>query len=144
MLRILYLAAISWDCSVSTFAKRIRLAISDETCEKTGAIILQGPHHAAQKSTTTGRSFLPIKRSKFSPDRLTGLPSSTGLWHFPQTGLSPRRDAGTRFIPLQLGQTICTAVIFFSCNVLLYKMPSHAQKSSPVLCYQPQIVTPLC
>src|SRR3954454_11399508 len=51
----------------------------------TGAIILHGPHHSAQKSTTTGVSAPPIDSSNVASDNVT-IPSATGVPFLPGDG----------------------------------------------------------
>lgn len=56
-----YCCATNWQAWVSTFAK-IAFSLSvAQACEYAGAIILQGPHQSAQKSTITGKSDLVIQ-----------------------------------------------------------------------------------
>ena len=98
MLRIWYWLARACSRSVSTLAKRKRVFISAASCANTGAIILQGPHQEAQKSTMTGRSLLLIKRAKLSPPNSIGAPVNTGLPHFPHLGCCPMRSSGTRLV----------------------------------------------
>src|SRR5690606_16680336 len=52
--RMPYLAAVPGHSSTSTLTIRRRSANSTATCSRTGAIILQGPHQVAIKSTSTG------------------------------------------------------------------------------------------
>src|SRR2546430_16020462 len=44
------------------------------SCSTIGATILQGPHHAAQKSTTIS-GYFEISDEKVASDRIIGLPS---------------------------------------------------------------------
>src|SRR5688500_8993338 len=89
--------------SVSSLAKRTRVFSSPAACSKAGAIILHGPHHAAQKSTTTGSSLRETKGSNVASSSATGLPSSSGAPHLPHFGSSPSRARGTRFAVRQRG-----------------------------------------
>src|SRR5574340_465547 len=90
--------------SVSTLAKRTRVPSSAATCWNTGAIILQGPHQSAQKSTSTGRPARAMKRSKLSAARSIGLPGRINEPHLPHFGESARRSSGTRLTARQWGQ----------------------------------------
>src|SRR5690606_32796391 len=56
MLRIPKRALSSRSASVLTFTKRTLPLRSSATSSKIGAKLRHGPHHGAQKSTTTGRS----------------------------------------------------------------------------------------
>src|SRR2546423_11398543 len=58
-----------WFSSTFTFATLTESAFSRAISSSNGAISLQGPHHSAQKSTSTGLSLL-ISRSKFDSSRL--------------------------------------------------------------------------
>jgi hypothetical protein len=56
----LFRGEVAWDprvgtSSVFTFATTNRPAVSLATLRSSGATILHGPHHGAQKSTSTGR-----------------------------------------------------------------------------------------
>src|SRR6266403_2708267 len=68
--RILYLIERLWFSSTLTFATLITSAFSCATSSSSGAIILQGPHHSAQKSTITGLSCCVTSRSKLDSLRL--------------------------------------------------------------------------
>src|SRR5882672_5835535 len=96
--------------SVSTFAKRARVFISAAARSKPGAIAWQGPHQSAQKSTTTGSSVRSTAAWKVASVTGTGLPSSRGALHLPQTGPSASRSGGTRFRVAHFGQPISTLV----------------------------------
>src|SRR5579862_6229770 len=68
-----------------------------------GAIILHGPHHDAQKSTTVGAS--PVTwRSKSEPDSANGRPGKSGALQLPHVAPSPRRSRATRFVVAHCGQ----------------------------------------
>ena len=95
MLRIPCAAPISGWASVSTLAKRtpgIRCAAASNC----GAIILHGPHHSAQKSTTTGNSVCPTNPANRSLLSATGLRAIRSAPHRPHTGSSCMRVSGTR------------------------------------------------
>src|SRR5262245_59347503 len=70
MLRIPNRLATSPFSSTLTLATVARPAISPASCSSDGAIILQGPHHAAQKSTSTGPLTFLICSSKLSSVRV--------------------------------------------------------------------------
>src|SRR5687767_2374762 len=56
MPRTPYLVGVSGLSSMLTFATVTWSPLSAASSSRNGAIILHGPHHSAQKSTTTGRS----------------------------------------------------------------------------------------
>src|SRR5437899_7243539 len=70
MARMLYLNERLWFSSTFTFATLTAPAFSRATSSNSGAIILQGPHHSAQKSTITGLSCCVTSRSKLDSVRL--------------------------------------------------------------------------
>src|SRR4051794_30659384 len=90
--------------SLSTLARMASPFNCRAACSNCGAIARHGPHHAAQKSTTTGSSLRETKRSKRASSIATGLPSSKAVPHLPQTGSSCVRPASSRFAVLQWGQ----------------------------------------
>jgi hypothetical protein len=103
--------AISGIASVLTFARRAMGSSSRAAASNSGAMARQGPHHAAQKSTSTGNSVLPIIRSKASVLLSSmGRPANKGAWQRPQSGKLPAasRVSGALFSPPQLGQTMMT------------------------------------
>src|SRR2546423_14132363 len=70
MARILYLSERLWFSSTLTFATFTEPAFSRAISSSNGAIILQGPHHSAQKSTITGLSSCFNSRSKLDSSSL--------------------------------------------------------------------------
>src|SRR3954452_20597061 len=72
----------------SVFALRIRYfpLLADATRASSGATMRDGPHHGAQKSTTTGRSEAAIAASNAAALGVSigspGAPSDA--WHLPQ------------------------------------------------------------
>jgi hypothetical protein len=68
MLRIPNLGAVASFWSMLNLAILILPANSSAIYSITGAIILQGPHHSAQKSTKTGRSEPRTSASKESSE----------------------------------------------------------------------------
>src|SRR5262245_8762547 len=66
MLRILKACEIAGLASTSTFTTSIASPYLLFSFSISGAIILQGPHHAAQKSTTTGLSAFSTSSSKLA------------------------------------------------------------------------------
>src|SRR6185295_5987218 len=62
--------------STLSFAIWMRPACSLAMSSSTGAIILHGPHHSAQKSTSTGASAPPTPSSNVASVRVT-IPSAT-------------------------------------------------------------------
>src|SRR5918994_5420913 len=63
MPRTPYLVGVSGLSSMLTLATRIWPFFSVARSSRKGAIVLQGPHHSAQKSTTTGTSDLRTSAS---------------------------------------------------------------------------------
>src|SRR5712691_6991271 len=98
--------AILGAASVSSFANRARVFISAAARSKPGAMAWHGPHHSAQKSTTTGSSVRVTAASKVASLTGTGLPSASGALHLPHTGPSASRSAGTRLRVEHPGQPI--------------------------------------
>jgi len=80
MLRMPKRAASAWLASVSSLARRTCGSSMLAACAKAGAIVRQGPHQGAQKSTSTGTSLRPTWRSKVAPVSAIGVPSKSGDW----------------------------------------------------------------
>ena len=89
--RMAYCEAMACSASVFSFARRIPGSSSAAACSKAGAIILHGPHHGAQKSTTTGISFLPMCLEKLSARNSSGWAANKSWLHFPQRSASTMR-----------------------------------------------------
>jgi hypothetical protein len=88
--------AVIWFASTSSFPTRTRPLNSAASCSTTGAIILHGPHQAAQKSTNTGSGERSTSAAKFASVITIGFVSEDkALWHLPQT--APVRETSTRF-----------------------------------------------
>src|SRR5580698_9816128 len=66
---------------------------------------MQGPHHGAQKSTTTGTPLRLKCLSKFAAVSSIGLPSNKDEWHFGQRGASFSRSLGSPTTESQCPQT---------------------------------------
>ena len=70
MLRIPYRAEMCGKASVSSFASAHSSECSPASFSRTGPSILHGPHHSAQKSTSTGivrlRSITSLSKSMTS------------------------------------------------------------------------------
>src|SRR5690349_18701028 len=66
MLRMLNAWEMAGLASTSTLTTSTAPSYLAASFSISGATILQGPHHAAQKSTTTGRSDLSTSSSKFA------------------------------------------------------------------------------
>ena len=99
--------------SVSTFASRARGSSCRAAASNAGAIIRQGPHQGAQKSTSMGISlFSECRRKRSALSRETGFAAKSFDLHLPQTARSvcARRAAGRRFTASQLGQTMFSVV----------------------------------
>lgn len=107
MLRIPNCAATACSSSVLSLTSRAADASRAAASANAGAIILQGPHHGAQKSTTTGRSLRVTCFLKAAPLKSGGWASKSGWRHWPHRGSSVSRPVGTRFTAWQRGQTMC-------------------------------------
>src|SRR6266852_9461493 len=79
MARILYFSERLWFSSTLTFATFTEPAFSRAISSSNGAIILQGPHHSAQKSTITGLSSCVSSRSKLDSSSLITVEFSMAL-----------------------------------------------------------------
>ena len=98
-------AASACSSSVFILARRTCGSRALAACSYAGAIIRQGPHHGAQKSTTIGMSLRVTCRSKSAVVSAMGCPSNSGSRHWPHLGRSGRRGHGTRLIVRHSGQT---------------------------------------
>src|ERR1700752_1799586 len=76
---MLYLDERLWLSSTFTFATLTEPAFSCAISSSSGAIILQGPHHSAQKSTITGLSWCVTSRSKLDSSSLITVEFSIAL-----------------------------------------------------------------
>src|SRR5208283_1806582 len=82
-----------------------RPAMSAAVRATSGAAILQGPHHAAQKSTNTGtRAFRVISSNSSESTSRGSFTGGNGDLHAPQRPVSARCFAGIRFFCPQLWQ----------------------------------------
>src|SRR5213594_80181 len=79
MARMLYLMERLWFSSTLTLATLTAPAFSRATSSSSGAIILHGPHHSAQKSTITGLSSCVSSRSKLDSSSLITVEFSMAL-----------------------------------------------------------------
>src|SRR5215208_1159301 len=70
---------------------------------------LQGPHHSAQKSTTTGMALCWMWVAKLLAETAIGPPVNRGLWQRPHFASRADLASGIRLIASQCGQTICRA-----------------------------------
>jgi hypothetical protein len=90
--------------SVSTLRTTARPAMSRASAATSGAAILHGPHHAAQKSTKTGTRApftIAVKPAALASN---GEPSGgSARLHEPHRPLSARCLIGTRLLALQEG-----------------------------------------
>src|SRR5262245_54211136 len=84
-----------------------RPAISLATLATSGVVIRQGPHHGAQKSTSTGTRASLVMASKSSVPTSRGLSAGPRPFlHFPHFAVSWSRPAGTRFSWPQCGHVL--------------------------------------
>ncbi len=75
--------------SVSSLAKRARGRSAAAALANSGAIIRQGPHQAAQKSTTSGSSSFRTALSRTPGSIARTLPSRSGVPQVPHFGPEP-------------------------------------------------------
>ena len=99
------LRQVPGNSSVSTFSTTARPARSRATCATCGAAVRQGPHQAAQKSTSTGTLLSRTTSSNCSGFTSMGsaVAASVAL-HAPHFPTSARCFAGIRFDFPQDGQ----------------------------------------
>src|SRR5687768_4937470 len=98
-------AAIWGWLSVSTFSTTARPLMLAAVFATSGAAMRQGPHHAAQKSTSTGTVALAVTSSKSAASASMGsLTGGSAAWHDPQRPVSATRSGGTRFLTPHDGQ----------------------------------------
>ena len=100
--------------SLLTLTSSARPASCRPACSKAGAIMRQGPHHGAQKSTSTGSRVAPTTASKLASVSSSGWPCSKSLPQRPQAGASSMRAAGRRLVAPQCGQATCRVSAFMS------------------------------
>ena len=105
MLRMRKRALSSRSASVFTFTKRTWPLRSSATSSNIGAKLRHGPHHGAQKSTTTGRSSFR-SLSSVSPVALITSPSNSSCPQRPHFAASCMRSCGIRFNAWQLAHTV--------------------------------------
>ena len=101
MLRMLKRAARFGWSSVLTFTSRTCGSSCTAACSKAGAIMRQGPHHGAQKSTSTGIWLRAMWRSNPASSSASGAPVNSGWWQLPQSGALERSVVLTRFVVWQ-------------------------------------------
>jgi hypothetical protein len=72
-----------------------------------------GPHHAAQKSTTTGTDAFSVAESKSvaSTTSIGALTNGRPAWHFPHLLALSSLLNRTRFLVAQYGQSINTPLL---------------------------------
>jgi len=75
---------------------------------KAGAIWRHGPHHSAQKSTSSGIPLLFRWASKLRAPKVTGWPSNSALPQRPHLPPAVSLSYGTRFAVERAGQMIRT------------------------------------
>ena len=78
-------SASAGTASVSTLATSTRPAVLFAIVASSGAIILHGPHHSAQKSTTTGTAAFATSASNVaaSGTSMGAAGEGNGVWHLP-------------------------------------------------------------
>ena len=85
MARTPYSAANPWCWSMFTLPILTRPLYSSANSSRTGPIILQGPHHSAQKSTSTGVEAFSTSAAKFSFVKFTMLGAAIIKWESNKT-----------------------------------------------------------
>src|SRR6266481_6038604 len=111
MPRTLYLAASSGYRSVSTLTTMAQPAMPLAVRATSSADIRHGPHHSAQKSTSTGTRALCVISSNCSGSTSNGsFIGDSGDLHAPQRPVSARCLAGTRFFCPQVVQARMTGI----------------------------------
>ena len=92
-------------CSVLSFAKitgslppLLDGCIVRDAEANSGAIILHGPHHGAQKSTSTGISLFVVSLRQVCGSNSSGSSDSKELPHWPHFGSLSSLSAGDRLI----------------------------------------------
>ncbi len=103
---IAYCEAVFGASSVLSLAKITWGESSAAASLNAGAIMRQGPHQGAQKSTRIGTSVRAINLANASSDTSTGDVRNRAALHFPQTGLSSTLEVGTLFTAAHAEQTI--------------------------------------
>ncbi len=98
-------AAVCVAASVSSLARRNPGDNSAAASANEGAIIRQGPHQDAQKSTRTGTSDRDTNLPNVRSVNSIGVAGNNGVWHLPQIGRSSIRSLGTRLTARQSEQT---------------------------------------
>ena len=109
MLRMPKRAPSAGTASVSTFARRNCGSSCAAAAWNCGAMVRQGPHQGAQKSTSSGSSARPAWMSKLAASSATGCASNRRLPQRPQTGASVSRVRGTRLSVWQCGHATSRA-----------------------------------
>jgi hypothetical protein len=94
MARTLYFIERLWFSSTFTFATFTEPAFSLAISSMSGAIILHGPHHSAQKSTRTGCSLWVTSLSKFESSRVTVAEFSMPLRYDVIPNLNQKNEGG--------------------------------------------------
>lgn len=108
--------------SVSTFSTTALPASSVAARCTSGATMRHGPHHSAQKSTSTGTRACWMMSSNSSMFAFNGTASGAiALLQRPQRPWSARWRAGIRFSAPQFGQT----------RIIGRKMTTQASASTP-------------
>lgn len=104
MLRMLKRAASSCCSSVLTFPTCSLVARCCAVRSRVGAIIWQGPHQGAQKSTRTGKSLRPVCVANDVASSAMDRPDRISALHFGHLGCSPTRSVGVRTTEWHSGQ----------------------------------------
>lgn len=98
-----------------------------------GAAILQGPHHAAQKSASTGtRAFATISVNKSASTSRGSAAGFRSALQFPQRPVSARCSAGMRFFRPRLSQFRRTGMITHNASRLLPRLHFTAAASRAI------------
>ena len=100
--------------STFTFATLTRPQRCCATAFRTGSIDRQGPHHGAQKSTSTGMGEDSTASAKLESVTTTGLLGASGCLQRAQRAPTSVRPSGIRFRPRQWVQRCSSCVLISS------------------------------
>ena len=94
MARTLYSAASPWCWSMFTLPILTCPSYSSANSSRIGPIILHGPHHSAQKSTSTGVEAFSTSAAKFSCVKVTILGAAIIKWELNKTQVGCTAKSG--------------------------------------------------
>ncbi|KLD75110.1 hypothetical protein Y886_28865 [Xanthomonas hyacinthi DSM 19077] len=80
MLRMPKRAASAGCASLSSLPRRMRGSNCAAAASNCGAMVRHGPHHGAQKSTSSGMSLGSAQAAKVSAFNASGAPTNSARW----------------------------------------------------------------